>query len=95
MANDFDMTLHQIHVQDRERDVVPNDEESKLLVLKECIEQEKIATFWYLRKLTKVVPSAILLDNEGLMTLRAFQLVPNQTWRTFKFAWIEMLLRGR
>ena len=61
----------------------------KLLFLRAAIGNEKTVTFVYNDNSVRVVPVKLELDSSGYWTLRAFQLQPEEKWRTFILTYIE------
>jgi RNA-directed DNA polymerase len=69
------------------REVIPrpikSKDESTLNLLKEIIDAERLASFIYEETHRKVVPTDIVVDDDGFLLLRAFQLSPEQRWESF------------
>jgi predicted DNA-binding transcriptional regulator YafY len=65
--------------------------QSRMRMLMKFIENEKKCTFTYQDVVRRVAPSSLNLDKKGTMTLRAFQISPEQGWRTFYVRQIKNL----
>ena len=66
-------------------------EEINLRLLKQMIDNGEVASFYYHREQHRAAPSAITVDNEDTLLVRAFQLLPEQGWRFFLLSEIQDL----
>lgn len=89
IADEFDLRLRRIFKKWKEAS--STEEERKLLLLKNIIQTEAIATFTYEDLQRRAAPAELWVDPEGIMVVRAFQLAPEAGWRTFKVASITSL----
>jgi hypothetical protein len=70
-------------------------EEERLILLKKIIDYERLATFSYDYTRRRVVTTEIIVDEEGHIFLRAFQLSSEQGWLSFALADIHGLKMER
>jgi RNA-directed DNA polymerase len=66
-------------------------EEINLRLLKQMIDNGEVAEFYYYGEKHRAAPSAITVDNEDVLLVRAFQLSPEQGWRFFLLSEIQDL----
>lgn len=64
----------------------PGKDDLKLLMLREMINNEQIASFYIEENFHRAAPTEITLGPKGTKILRAFQLFPQKRWRKFKIA---------
>lgn len=67
------------------------EEEKKFLLLKYAIEEEKNVTFTYEDSHRRVAPSEISIDDDGVKTVRGFQISPGNRWKRFNILSIQSL----
>jgi len=67
------------------------EEEKKFLMLKYAIEEEKNITFSYNNSHRRVAPEEISIDDDGVKTLRAYQIFPDYGWKRFNILSIQSL----
>jgi hypothetical protein len=70
-------------------DIGPED--MLLKRLKSIIDKERIATFIFEEVQYRVAPSQIVLSNDGIVQLRAFQISPEQGWIQIDLSGISAL----
>src|SRR5262249_6180372 len=67
-------------------------EEQTLQLLKQIIDKEQVASFKYSdHRYYEAAPSAITVDPENTLLVRAFQLKPEQGWKYFLISKIKDL----
>lgn len=62
------------------------DDEHNLKLLKRMIDNDTVASFKYDGEDCVVAPVSLMVDSEGTLVLRAFQLQPIQRWKYFAIA---------
>lgn len=87
LADAFDLSLRE-SLRAQEEDET-NEETKNLYFLRAAIGKEKLTRFIYNNIERRVAPAEILIDEFGLMSLKAFQLTPEQKWLNFELAYIE------
>jgi RNA-directed DNA polymerase len=70
-------------------------EQTNLRLLKQMIDNGEVASFYYRGEKHRAAPSTITVDNEDILLVRAFQLLPEQGWRFFPLSEIEDLENAR
>lgn len=60
-----------------------------LKLLKSVIDKERMATFLYNEVQYRVAPAQLILSEDGIVQLRAFQISPEQGWRLFDLSGIS------
>lgn len=75
------------------RDLDESHEEVNLRLLKRMIDNDELAMFYYGHsgRRYRAAPAGIIVDPEGTLVVRAFQLKPEQGWRYFVIADIRRL----
>jgi RNA-directed DNA polymerase len=91
LIDDFEIRLGE--ARQKSAALAGQEQEQTLNYLNHIIEMEGTATFTYRRSSRRVAPAEIFLDDSGIKILRAFQLSPDQGWRTFEVSQIKGLSR--
>lgn len=68
------------------------EDEIKLTLFKKIIDNELTATFIYGSSSVQVAPAEIMLDENGCIEIRAFQIAPELGWKSFKLSSIRDLV---
>jgi RNA-directed DNA polymerase len=84
VADEFDIILRQICKKSEEAGYT--EEERKILLLRDVIEREAITTFVYENSSRRAAPARLFIDGQRVMVLRAFQLSPEEGWRTYQLS---------
>lgn len=93
LASEFSILLHR----SRQKliQLPPNPESITLRRLTNIISIERLATFKYEDSSHRVAPAEITVDDDGRKILRAFELSPEQAWKTFLISKItELKMEG-
>ncbi len=88
LADEFTELLKAVNPESVEGDSI---EEHNLKFLKEAITEECFVRFIYKQTQCQVAPAELLLDDDGNIQLRAFQLQPEPGWRYFVLTDISAL----
>ena len=89
LADQLDLQL--LESKNNSVELLLNESAQKVHLLRRIIGKEKLATFVYNGIPRRVAPSELVLDSEGVMFLKAFQLEPAQRWQEFRVLHIESL----
>lgn len=69
----------------------PSEEEEMLQLFKKIIDHEDIAHFRYDSRHCTAVPVSIFVDEHGMISIKAFQLHPEQEWTTYSLMYVDQL----
>lgn len=89
LADQLDLQL--LESKNNSVELLLSESAQKVHLLRRIIGKEKLATFVYNGIPRRVAPSELVLDSEGVMFLKAFQLEPAQRWQEFRVLHIESL----